>query len=194
MTLILDPIPTDDALATQVQATAYGYGTIAEGYFRRASARVRGYTRQNITSATSTISLRSPFLLPERPVTSVSSITYTDADGSTATLTADTDYTIEGQYVIAPDYQYKYLTVTYTHGFETLPDELVEVVCAVAARMAATPSGLASGIASESADGEQITYGSDAFGGVTELTSAEKRVLDRIFPHTRSVPSVAVTL
>lgn len=181
------------ALVSADDLTAFGYPSAAADYLVRASVRVKAYAKQDIAAGSSTVDMRFPFRLPQRPVTSVTSVVVVGDDGSVATLGA-TDYHIEGQNLICNGYRDQLLRVTYAHGFWTIPDELKEVVCAVASRLASAPAGLASGIQSESADGESISYGSDAFGGVAELTSGEKRVIDRLFPHSHRVPSVAVTL
>jgi len=195
-------------IATSGDLARYGYSTAAYTMLPRASARVRGYTGQDITSGTSTVSLRYPFLLPQRPVVSVTSVTHTDDAGTVTTLSTDS-YSLENQRIVLSEswtsdtddglspfqvYRDELLSVTYTHGYTTLPDELVEVVCSIANRMYSAPAGMASGIQSEAADGESITWGSDAYGGVAELTGAEKRVLDRVLPSSRRRPSVAMTL
>lgn len=182
------------AFADSADLATFGYPSTAADYLVRASVRVRAYAEQDINAGTSTTRLRFPFLLPQRPVISVTSVSAVDSDGSLLELTLYTDYHIAGQTIAADVYKGVMLSVTYTHGFATIPDKLKDIVCAVAARMAAAPAGLKAGYQSESADGESIVFGSDAFAGVAELTSAEKRVIDRIFPHTRKVPSVAMTM
>lgn len=181
------------ALASSADLIAFGYPATAATQLVRASVRVRAYAKQDIAAGTSTVDTRFPFLLPQRPVTAITSVVVVSDDGSVATL-GTTDYHLEGQKLICDGYRDQLLRITYAHGFATIPDELKEVVCAVANRLASAPAGLMSGIQSESADGESISYGSDAFGGVAELTSGEKRVIDRLFPHSHRVPSVAVTM
>jgi hypothetical protein len=180
--------------------TRFGYSAVADTILVRASARVRSYTGQTITSASSTVDFRYPFLLPERPIIAITSVNVVADDGTLTALTANSDYKTEGQHIITLSsedgvpYKASLLRVAYTHGFTTIPDDLAEVVCSIASRMASAPAGLRNGIQSESADGESITWGGDAYGGVTELTTAEKRVLDRIFPHTRAVPKTITTM
>ena len=182
-------------LASVADLELYGYSTSAGVMLTRASARVRGYTRQAITAGTSTVTIDYPFRLPQRPVTSITSVT--DADG---TAIAADDYTLRGSYLVfdnryiadrldTPYTPSSPVIVTYTHGFITLPDELVEVVCSIAARMYAASEALMSGVRSEQAGGEMVTYGADAYAGTSELTQAEKNVLDRLFPR---VPSVVI--
>lgn len=65
--------------------------------------------------------------------------------------------------------------------------ELRELVCAIAYRMARGAAGLEQGIASESADGAQVSYGIQAYQGLTDLTPSEKARLDKLFPRTPRV-------
>lgn len=161
-------------LITEADLTAFGYDTAAVAKAAAASARVRRYTGQQITAGTSTIELNGtgPWLLPQRPVTEVTSVQ--DADEE------DVEWALAGPYLssnVCPP-----LTVAWSHGFDPLPDELVELVCSIAARLASTPEGLSTGARTEQAGGEAVTWGADAYGGTTGLTSAERKGLDRIFP------------
>lgn len=179
---------TGQSIATLSDCATYGYTAVTQEYLERAIQRVCAYTRQGITSGTSTVSLSYPYTLPQRPVVSITSVT--DADG--VEITAE-EYTLRGQMLVL-DSPPGVITVTYTHGFTTVPDEIKEVVCSIAARMQAAPAGLMAGYSTESADGEQIGYGADAYAGVAELTSAERRALDRLFPTTRRVPRTAMLI
>ncbi len=179
-------------LATPQDASQLGY-CVSAAQLARASARVRGYTRQTITAGTSThiVIGKKKFLLPQRPVNSVTLVE--DHYGNDVPASA---YHLDGQFLhlpvngapwIAngPDYygcDDGFFKVTYTHGFTTLPDELVEVVCSIASRLENAPDGLSMGARTEQAGGETITWGADAFSAVTDLTKAEKDVLRRIFP------------
>ena len=63
-----------------------------------------------------------------------------------------------------------------------LPAPLVECVCAIASRMsAATASAIASGVRSEGSNMESVTYGVEAYAGVSSLTGPEKVALDGIY-------------
>jgi hypothetical protein len=154
--------------------TAYGYDAVSAGMLARASARVRGYTGQNITTGTSIVTLAgsSPWLLPQRPVTSVTSLL--DADGN------DVEYTLSGPWVFAD--ACGPLTVEFSHGYAVLPDNLLELVCAIAARMGGLPSAVAAGARTEQAGGEAVTWGVEAFNSSSGLTSSEEKSLRRLFP------------
>jgi hypothetical protein len=165
-------------LATQSDATAYGYGTISNAFFARASARVRGYVRQRITAGTSTIVARGPvILLPERPVASVTLVK--DENGDTI---LPEKYTLrQGGVLEVPEYG-ENLTITYSHGFTALPDELVEVVCNVASRLSQINPAAAAGVIQETGGSESVSFGFDSYNAISDLTTGEKMVLDRLFP------------
>ena len=77
-------------LADQDDATAFGYGTIASAMFKRASSRVRGYVRQQITAGTSTVIVRGPIIvMPERPVTEITTVVDVSVPGDPYTLEPD---------------------------------------------------------------------------------------------------------
>jgi hypothetical protein len=65
--------------------------------------------------------------------------------------------------------------------------ELRELVCAIAYRMARGAAGLEQGLASESADGAQVSYGVQAYQGITDLTPSEQTRLNSLFPRIPSV-------
>lgn len=65
---------------------------------------------------------------------------------------------------------------------EVIPEALVELVCAVATRMAETSEQVAKGIGMEVAGSETLQFGSQAYAGVVGLTATETAILDRMFP------------
>ena len=165
-----------DALATTSDAALFDL-TVTDGALMRASARIRGHVRQQITyGASTTILPWSNRRLPERPVVSVESVT--DEDG--VTLTEGTDWALAGDRIDTSSTGR--LTVAYTHGFTTLPDELVELVCTVAARMGGMPAELQAGVQSQGAGPFQQTYGWDSYKAASGLTEGEKQVLARYWP------------
>ena len=76
------------------------------------------------------------------------------------------------------------LTVAYTHGLTTLPDELVELVCMVAARIDASPttSAIAQGVQQQTSGPFSIGYGWDSYKAQSGLTEGEKQVLGSYWP------------
>lgn len=174
-------------LATESDLIAYGYPSEASAYLARASQRIRAYTRQRITSGTSTVDLTHPFMLPERPVVSITSIV--DQDG-----TAIDDYEVHGQMLAFPWPYPERVTVTYSHGYAEVPDTLVELACSIASRIYRTSDAVYSGLRTEQTGAEMAVYGADAYAGATSLTAEEKRTLDMLFPHTRKVPRSVIAL
>lgn len=165
-----------DPICTVEQAAAFGY-TVTDADLAKASSRMRSYTGQQITAGTSTILLAGvgDWRLPERPVTAVTEVKNSDGD----TL-ASTAYTLRGQILSVPCRAD--VTVSYSHGHETVPDGLIELCAQIATRLSGTPLGLARGAAQEQAGNEQVTWGGDAWQGVADLTRGEKAVLDRYYP------------
>lgn len=168
-----------DALVSVATATEWGF-TLTLPQLKRASARIRGFLSQDISSGTSTVTARGPvFRLPQRPVNSVTSV----VDGDGVAL----DYEAQGS-VITTEHT-GIVTVAYTHGYATLPDELIELVCQVASRIAndSANTALASGVQqqTQSAPGgftQSIGYGWDAWKAQAGLTAGEKDTLKRYFP------------
>jgi hypothetical protein len=132
--------------------------------------------------------------LPELPVISVASVVEDDE-----TLTVTEDYKL-GQYGIlyrvGQDWAsgVQIITITYTHGYETIPTDIVEVAVRSASRIyqaglrAKEHSGV-TGVASLSLGDYSVSYGSEHGGGVGEgvmgasaarsLLLSEKDILDR---------------
>ena len=166
--------PTLPPLVTAADMAAYGYPPASDAVLARASARVRRYTGQQITRGTSTVTLNGvgPWLLPQRPVVAVTSAV--DADGQPVA------FEVRGQHVYVDGCPP--VTVTYEHGWDQLPDGLVEVVCQIANRLATQPDAVASGVRQESAGGEAITWSVEALEGSAGLTPAERKALDGFFP------------
>ena len=152
-------------------------------------AIVRGYCRQDISSATYTgVKLRCVpdkaywrVDLPQRPVTAVSSVA---VNGTAYVL--GTNYAWDGlsPYIRLSDLTYStaafqdspVATVTYTAGYATIPAEVKAVALAVAGRQYDNPRGLRS----ESIDDYSGTHaGSDADLAGTSLLPPERAILDR---------------
>lgn len=163
-------------LASDEDALEYGL-TVTAASLLRASARIRGHVRQQITYGTSVVVLPEPSRrLPERPVVSVESVTGEDG----AALVAGTDYELVGDRIETT--RTGRLTVTYTHGLIDLPDELVELVCTMAFRLGSIPAALVAGTQQEGAGPWQHTYGFDSHKAASGLTAGEKEVLARYWP------------
>lgn len=164
------------ALATTTDATSLGLTATAANLLR-ASVRVREFVGQQISADTSTVVLRGPLVrLPQRPVTAITSVT----DENDVVLDAE-KYTLNpAGYLSLPTGDL--YTVVYAHGWSTIPDGVIEIVCTVAARLGATDATVAAGVTQEQSGSASQTFGWDAWKAVSSLTSEEKAVLRRMFP------------
>ena len=139
----------------------------------RASARLRRAAGQQITRTTSTVRLtswRGHVVLPSPPVSAVTAVLQVKWDGTT---TAATGWLWDGYdrvNRVCGD-----VIVTYTHGLDPMPDELLDLVCSVASRLGATPSGggMEAGIRSESIDDYSVTYAAEGLTMASGLLEGE---------------------
>ena len=165
-------------LVSKTEAMDWGFDLTTPA-LRRASARIRGYLRQDVTAGTSTIQGRGPqFRLPQRPVVAVTSVT--DSDGHPV------EFEVQPGAMLVTN-SMDLLTVTYSHGYDlaAIPDELVELVCQVAVRLGATPdTPLAQGMQSHTSGQFSVTYGAQAFQSASGLTDGEQKTLRRYWPPT----------
>lgn len=152
-----------------------------------ASAAVRGYTGQDFDVATETVRLKARtgvLRLPQRPVTAVSAVEDPDDNAIDYDWWGDDRVYVSS---LSPLNWWElngrrtpvlYLDVTYTHGYATVPDDIVAVVCQMAMR-AYGVDPVDSGKTSESiANYSYSTGGAAAAGGVGMLND-ERAVLDR---------------
>lgn len=164
-----------------------------------ATEAIKNYCQQNIEQVegdelTLDCDGGDMLFLPELPVTDVASVVEDDE-----TLTVTDDY-ILGQYGIlyrvGQDWVSgtQIITVTYTHGYSTIPTDIEDVATRSAARVyqaglrAKELSGV-TGVASLSLGDYSVSYGSEHGGGVGEgvmgvsaaraLLLSEKDILDR---------------
>jgi hypothetical protein len=168
------PLPP---LATPEDGVTYGYPNIPASWYARASVRVRSFVEQEITRSTSAVELNGygPWYLPQRPVSAVTSVV--DKDG------AAVPFHVEDAWLyVDPRWGCGPITATYTHGFDPVPDALVELVCAIATRMSSVPDAVASGARTEQAGAEAVTWGVEAYNASSGLTSTEESRLRRMFP------------
>lgn len=167
-------------LATLSDAITYGFDQVTTADLIRASAFVHAEAGPGLKAvATSrTLSSRGPLITLPGPVVSITSVT--DEDGAVLAV---------GDWQLSPGGLLQVLnganptglwSVVYVQG--AVSDGVVFLVCAVAARLAATPTGLAAGSQQESAGSESVTYGWDAWRGQSALTSGERQQLRRLLP------------
>lgn len=162
------------------------------------TAAIRNYCRQYIEYINDEITLDSAggarLFLPELPVVSVDSVV---EDGET--LVVGDDYKL-GQYGILYRVGRRWaagvqiVTVTYSHGYSQIPDDIVAVATRAASRayqagLRASEDDAALGVASKSLGDYSVSYGSEQGGGAGEgqmgasgartLLLSEKDLLDK---------------
>lgn len=159
--------PTDDA-ARMLLAVASGF--------------IRRYTGQTLTLVTDDVELcdvapNGRIWLKESPVVSVSSVeTWDDSTGLWTVQGPETWRPTTGGIIRRwgtvwpswPGYwEAESVRVTYTHGYEVVPDELAGVCCSIAARLYTAPAG----VVNERLGQRSATYDS-------ELSMSERLTLD----------------
>ena len=140
--------------------------------------------------------ISSKLFLPQLPVTEVSVVV---EDDETLTAGSDEDYQL-GQWGVLHRVSAKWaagiqiITVTYTHGHATIPDDIVAVCTRAAARVyqaglrASEVDGVP-GVSAESLGDHSVTYSAEGGGGISEgvmgvsaarmLLLSEKDMLNR---------------
>ncbi len=174
-----------------------GMTTSAQLLLDLATAAITNYTRQTLTLVTNDVvplhgNWSHELILPERPVTAVTVVAI--GTGIAAeTLIQDTDWNWPGKDVVirgakipakvreewdrADDWggPNMTVTVTYTHGLATIPNDLRGVCLSAAARAYVNPDG----IMLEHIGGYQVRYPLPGDSTGVVLTDAEKTQLNR---------------
>lgn len=131
-----------------------------------ASAKVRRYTRQNFTVGISTVRLRNGFRglvdLPQKPVIRIISVDGTSVGGSLDSW----ESCISGA-----------REVTYEHGYEEVPADIVAVVCGMVQRTMNIHKAAKVGISQQSVGPYSISFASWATGGNLTLSPEERKEL-----------------
>jgi hypothetical protein len=153
---------------------------------------------QEISEATSDAFVfprRERIMLPQVPVTAVNSvknvigtdITFSWYAGFTAYVGWDAYL---NQFDVEPFYfpARVPLVVNYTHGYAVVPDEIVAVVCGIAARALGQPPDT-TGVIQESLGGYAYTLGSAAAAGGLGMLDSERAIALR---YARPRPSISM--
>lgn len=183
----------------QVSITTLEQIAAASRALTEASETIRNYTRQQIDLVVNdVVTLDSPggskVFLPELPVISVASVV---EDAETLTVT---DNYILGQYGILHRVSRRWatgiqiVTVTYTHGYSVIPDDIVAVCVRIASRayqagLRASEAGGVPGVSSKSLGDYSVSYSGESGGGASEgvlgasaarmILMSEKDILER---------------
>ena len=155
--------------------------TAAAFLLKVASGMVRRYLGQDVTATVGDVEYCDPVaggvLLSQLPVSAVS-LVETTSDGVTWTVADPATYIVSRRLGVVSARPWTGLwpsdpeswRVTYSHGYDDIPDEIKGVACSVAARFYSTPSG----IDMERTGQRQVKYNLEAAG----LNAMEKLILD----------------
>ena len=185
--MALDPLATTDDLAARLGRDLDDTELVqAEALLAGASARVRTYTGQDFTFVEDDVvqvKVRNGIArLPQRPVTAVAAVvdlsansvafTWLNDDRIQVGVTALNWFEVEPWRNAVPE-----LRVTYDHGYEEIPADVVDICCAMVARkMALGPESGA--YQSENIAGYGYSTGAAAAAGSVGLLNDEKAALD----------------
>lgn len=187
-----------DSLATSSDLTARGIASDADDStaLAVASSAIRNAADNCISQQTSTVTVEAPrghLLRLPSPVTDVSSVT---VNGIIWTEGVDFLVTSEGLYSVSPSWSTSFLppygvgadlpvpvVVTFTHGLTTVPPDIVDLCCALAASWKKSKTDgfeADAGVASFRVDDYQEVATSEASGQaspvwIPETTRAELR-------------------
>jgi hypothetical protein len=173
---------TTDELATYLGLSDGFDATRAQLMLDIASENIRNYTRQLIDRVTAEAASlpgngMATLLLPELPAT------VTDVALDTLPLVPDQDYRVEGagklrrlpvSWCSAVWPLGSVVAVTYSHGYEPVPEDIKGVCLRTAGRSYRNPEAAAS----QSITNYAVTYGSSAADAVS-LSEGDERILDR---------------
>lgn len=171
--MALPPLATVEDLEGRLGRTLTGpERTRAELLLGDASAAIRAWTGQALTAGSSTVSLypRSGVVrLPQEPVTAITAVEDDNGD--------PVGYAWDRNLELGVDAGIDRVTITYEHGYEELPGELVALVCQVAGRAMGTPPDEA-GYTSETIGNYSYSLGGTAAAGALGLLDDEKAALE----------------
>src|SRR3954470_6768383 len=156
--------------------------TRAEALLDDASAAVRSYTGQYISSASSSerLAARHGYVrLPQRPARSVDDVVNDDAlDVPFRWALGSEEVQLDAAFYCPPSQRRVYVTVTYSHGYAVVPDDIVAVTCNIAARSLGVRAEDAA-VTSQTITNFSESYGPVGAAGPVGLFSSETMVLDR---------------
>lgn len=145
----------------------------AEELLKDASAKVRRISGQQISQAASSVRLTPDswgggygVFLPQYPVTDVSAVVDDFGNPVDVTWQPGTNFL----------QTWGPVTVTYTHGYDPVPDDIVAVVCQIVGRAVTTPVDN-TGVTSETLGSYSYTLGSAAAAGPLGTLNDEREIV-----------------
>lgn len=195
----LDP-STASRFASEAELEAYTGVSVATDRARLlldlATGAIQAHTHQTLgrvlnDAVTLPGNWGNALVLPERPASAPTLVKIGDT-----TLTVDTDYVFDGRWTLyrgtkvngvlsvnGPDYLIDgwgdwggpgaVVSVTYSHGFAAIPNDIKGVCLALAARSLQSPDG----VNSETVGSYSVSY--SRTGGAVSLLDEERKLLDR---------------
>jgi hypothetical protein len=167
-----------------------------------ASATARRISKQDFTVNQSTVGIRPVgyrLILPQRPVISVDSIAirlpnssslvtipgwYWDGSDEVWLTDGGSIINLAEEVLFALQWQSPMCFTTYTHGYTSIPDDIVGVVCSMVIRILTAP-GLG-GVISETVGEYSYRLSDAAAQGTMGVTDAEKKILESYLPRRTS--------
>lgn len=176
--------------------------TRATALISDASAVVRSYTKQQFTTSQSTERIRPigfRIKLPQRPVVSVDGLSlllnnatpapfpgwYWDGSDEVWLLGESQIINLAEELLYTLRYETPVAEITYTHGYDTVPDDVVAVVCSMVTRTLTAP-GLG-GVVSEGVGEYTYRLSDTAVQGALTMTESEKAVLSSYRKRTTAI-------
>lgn len=189
------PLASLSDLSARGVAVAEAEEVIAETMLAAASEAVREAAGSAISEETSTVTLMGAsgalLRLPSVPVRAVQAVSVNGEPVTDFTLTGDSLWRAGGW---CGDGRPAAITVTFTHGFQTVPEDIVNLVCMFAiAGMHEASQGSRAGLAYESIDDYRVGYqqGAEATASAIEVPERTARMLRARFGGGTYVTSVA---
>jgi hypothetical protein len=148
-----------------------------------ASAAIRSYTGQTITAvAGDVLTVDAPYTgeltLPERPVTAVTSITLDGVALTGWSWDSGHSVALPGGWSTQSSVTYPgrgVLRITYSHGYGSVPADVVAVCASMVLRAMQTTAG----VRSETLGDYSVTYAGDGSPGAVGFTADERMLLNR---------------
>lgn len=137
----------------------------ATGAFRRKSRQLFEFVEDDEIVRPATLGV---VRLPQRPVVEVTEVTDFDTDEDVAFLW------LPGADTITVDPR-RAVTITYSHGYEAIPDDVVAVICQMVARALGVDPTEA-GTTQEAVVGYSVTTGSAAAAGAVGMLPEEDKL------------------
>jgi hypothetical protein len=200
---VLDPLASADDVAALL-------GILSEGLdddqvaamLAQASARFRAEAQCDFTETDTTLILRvvgGRVDLPKRPVLEVSAVASVGTDGTESDAIAG--WTFDGIHTIrvgdqswvinATAYQTETVSVTWSHGFTDVPEDVRWAVAQMTARAISSPAP-APGVSGETIGAYSYRTGGTGESGAQGMTADERAIAHRYRPLLASHSSVVL--